>query len=144
LRERTADLMPIAKKLLDDARLELDLPDLHFADDALASLIGYPWPGNIRELRNEIYRAAALSEGAQIGAHSFSWRVMQGQSRNTNDLRLSPPTGTLQEQLDAIEATILKESLLRHRWNKPMRPVNWACRAGLRQKLRRLGLEEAR
>jgi len=147
LRERTADLMPIAKKLLDDARLELDLPDLHFADDALASLIGYPWPGNIRELRNEIYRAAALSEGSQIGAHSFSWRVMQGQGqgRNTNDIRLSPPTGTLQEQLDAIEATILKESLLRHRWNKTHAARELGLsRVGLRQKLRRLGLEEAR
>lgn len=145
LRERTADLMPIAKKLLDDARLELDLPNLHFADDALASLIGYPWPGNIRELRNEIYRAAALSEGSQIGAHSFSWRVMQGQGRNTNDIRLSPPTGTLQEQLDAIEATILKESLLRHRWNKTHAARELGLsRVGLRQKLRRLGLEEAR
>ncbi|MDY7559661.1 sigma-54 dependent transcriptional regulator [Pseudomonas sp. 10B1] len=146
LRERSADVLPIAKKLLDDARLELDLPGLNFASDAMANLIGYSWPGNIRELRNEIYRAAALSDGAQINARSFSWRVLQGQARLAlaASLPTSSSTGTLQEQLDAIEATLLKESLLRHRWNKTHAARELGLsRVGLRQKLRRFGLEES-
>jgi two-component system response regulator HupR/HoxA len=146
LRERSADVLPIANKLLDDARQELDLPELNFANDALASLIGYSWPGNIRELRNEIYRAAALSDGMQINARAFSWRVLQGQARLalSTSTPTSSPTGTLQEQLDAIEATLLKESLLRHRWNKTHAARELGLsRVGLRQKLRRFGLEES-
>ena len=53
-------------------------------------------------------------------------------------------TRALQEQLDAIEATLLKESLLRHRWNKTHAARELGLsRVGLRQKLRRFGLEES-
>jgi two-component system response regulator HupR/HoxA len=146
LRERSADIIPIADKILADARQELDLPDLVFADEALASLISYPWPGNIRELRNEIYRAAALADGPRIGSHGFSFRVRQGQNGSNlpGPQRFGPAAGTLQEQLDAIEATILKESMLRHRWNKTHAARELGLsRVGLRQKLRRLGMEES-
>ena len=146
LRERSADLIPIAHKLLDDARQELGLPELSLEGDALASLIGYPWPGNIRELRNEIFRAAALADSPRLGARNFSLRVMQGAPGNTaaGTPRIGPPAGTLQEQLDAIEANILRESLLRNRWNKTHTARELGLsRVGLRQKLRRLGLEES-
>ena len=146
LRERSADLIPIAHKLLDDARQELGLPELSLEGDALASLIGYPWPGNIRELRNEIFRAAALADSPRLGARNFSLRVMQGAPGNTaaGTPRIGPSAGTLQEQLDAIEANILRESLLRNRWNKTHTARELGLsRVGLRQKLRRLGLEES-
>jgi len=68
LRERTGDLAPIAHRLLQDiAEQEPQRTGLGFARDALAVLLGYPWPGNIRELRNEIYRAIALSDGDLLG-----------------------------------------------------------------------------
>ncbi|MCU1732687.1 MULTISPECIES: sigma-54-dependent transcriptional regulator [unclassified Pseudomonas] len=146
LRERSGDLIPIASKLLVDASKELDLPGLHFAADALGSLLGYPWPGNIRELRNEVYRAAALSDSAEVSARAFSWKVLQGQAGGAlPGLAVDGrPAGTLQEQLDAIEATLLKEALLRHRWNKTHTARELGLsRVGLRQKLRRFGLEES-
>ncbi|MCU1721518.1 sigma-54-dependent transcriptional regulator [Pseudomonas sp. 5P_5.1_Bac1] len=146
LRERSGDLIPIASKLLVDASKELDLPGLHFAADALGSLLGYPWPGNIRELRNEVYRAAALSDSAEVSARAFSWKVLQGQAGAALPGLAADgrPAGTLQEQLDAIEATLLKEALLRHRWNKTHTARELGLsRVGLRQKLRRFGLEES-
>ncbi|WP_259754451.1 sigma-54-dependent transcriptional regulator [Pseudomonas sp. GCEP-101] len=146
LRERSGDLIPIASKLLADASQELDLPGLHFAADALGSLLHYPWPGNIRELRNEIYRAAALSEGAEVSARAFSLKVLQGQARGAlaAACQHGAPAGTLQDHLDAIEATLLKEALLRNHWNKTHTARELGLsRVGLRQKLRRFGLEES-
>ena len=146
LRERSGDLLPLARKLLDDARRELDRPELEFGGDALAALLAYPWPGNIRELRNEIFRASALSDGPRIGAQGFSRQVLQGQTGQALPGAELPDAGagTLQERLDAIEATLLKEALLRHRWNKTHAARELGLsRVGLRQKLRRLGLEEA-
>jgi two-component system response regulator HupR/HoxA len=43
-------------------------------------LLGYAWPGNIRELRNEIYRAVALSDDDLIRADAFSPKLLRGQS----------------------------------------------------------------
>jgi two-component system response regulator HupR/HoxA len=145
LRERSADILPIADLLLVRAGQELGRPDVRFASDVRANLLAYPWPGNIRELKNEIYRAVALSDGLTVSASSFSNRVLHGQpgmatpQHQGNGL---PQGGTLQERLDAIEAVILRETLLRLRWNKTHAAKELGLsRVGLRQKLARFGLE---
>ena len=53
-----------------------------------------------------------------------------------------PRTGTLSERLDAIEAMVLRETLLRHRWNKTRTATELGLsRVGLRGKMARFGLE---
>lgn len=148
LRERPMDLKLLAETLLRQASEDLSKPCEGFTDEALACLVDYPWPGNIRELRNEIYRALALSDEPVIGASVLSPRVLRGRSgaelngHGTQPVRL-PETGSLQERLDALEAAILKETLLRLRWNKTHAARELGLsRVGLRQKLVRLGLEE--
>ncbi|GCL62527.1 sigma-54-dependent transcriptional regulator [Pseudaquabacterium pictum] len=144
LRERPGDIAPIARRLLQDVGAELGRPGLQLADDALACLMAYPWPGNVRELRNEIARAVALGDGDTIVAATLSSRVLQGQAGRS---RLAPTqglptTGTLAERLDAIEAVVLRETLLRHRWNKTRAAQELGLsRVGLRGKLQRFGLE---
>ena len=145
LRERSADVLLIAETLLEQARQELGRPLLVFSPEVRANLLAYPWPGNIRELRNEVYRAVALSEGAVISAAAFSRRVLHGQpgiSAAAQPGLQVPASGSLQERLDAIEAVILRETLLRHRWNKTHAAKELGLsRMGLRQKLARFGLE---
>jgi two-component system response regulator HupR/HoxA len=144
LRERSADIVPIADTLLSRAGQELGLPNVRFAHDVAANLLAHSWPGNIRELKNEIYRAVALSDGETVGATAFSRRVIYGQAGLAAELQGSHLTqgGSLQERLDAIEAVILRETLLRHRWNKTHAAKELGLsRVGLRQKLTRFGLE---
>lgn len=146
LRERPGDIVPIAQQLLADVAAELGLPPARFDDDARAVLMGYPWPGNIRELRNEIARALALGDGTTVRAAAFSRKLLQGQAgahaEQMNGHAL-PATGTLTERLDAIEAMVLRETLLRHRWNKTHAAKELGLsRVGLRAKLQRFGLED--
>jgi len=145
LRERSADILPIADLLLVRAGQELGRPDVRFASDVRANLLAYPWPGNIRELKNEIYRAVALSDGLTVSASTLSQRVLHGQPGMVTPQQQGsglPQGGTLQERLDAIEAVILRETLLRLRWNKTHAARELGLsRVGLRQKLARFGLE---
>jgi two-component system response regulator HupR/HoxA len=145
LRERPGDIVPLAERLLADAAAELGLPPAAFDDDARAVLMGYPWPGNIRELRNEIARSLALGEEGQVRASEFSPRLLQGQTGRAHATSLTaalPALGTLQERLDAIEAMLLREVLLRHRWNKTRAAAELGLsRVGLRAKLLRFGLD---
>ncbi len=148
LRERAGDIAPIARRLVREVGAELGRPEATLGDEAMACLMGYPWPGNIRELRNEIARAIALSDGDVVAAPSFSLRVLHGQAglatagqagAHTATL---PRSGTLGERLDAIEAMVLRETLLRHRWNKTRAATELGLsRVGLRGKMARFGLE---
>ena len=147
LRERPGDIVPIAERILVDAAAELALPPARFDDDARAVLMSYPWPGNIRELRNEIARALALSDGPLVHAAAFSRKLLHGQAgahaEKLNGHAALPASGTLAERLDSIEAMVLRETLLRHRWNKTRAAQELGLsRVGLRAKLQRFGLED--
>jgi len=144
LRERVGDIGPIARQLAEDVATEIGHPGAELPDEALACLMAYPWPGNIRELRNEIARALALHDERRLVASAFSPRVLQGRSGTLQgDLQPAiPRSGTLAERLDVIEAMILRETLERLRWNKShvARELGLS-RVGLRSKMQRLGLE---
>jgi two-component system, NtrC family, response regulator HupR/HoxA len=145
LRERVADIVPIARQTVHDVAAELGHPGASLPDDTLACLLAYPWPGNIRELRNEIARALALHEGQALNPAAFSSRVLQGRAAGAaDDLRAAvPQSGTLAERLDVIEAMVLRETLLRHRWNKTRAAAELGLsRVGLRAKLQRFGLDK--
>jgi DNA-binding NtrC family response regulator len=66
LRERVAEIEPLARELLARATQALGRPAPPIAPDALAMLRAHPWPGNIRELRNVIERAALACESGPI------------------------------------------------------------------------------
>ncbi|MBL8306002.1 MAG: sigma-54-dependent Fis family transcriptional regulator [Rubrivivax sp.] len=143
LRERPGDIVPIAESLLADVAAELARPPAALDDDARAVLMGYGWPGNIRELRNELARALALGDEPVLQARGFSRRLLGGHTPRPAAAAL-PDSGTLQERLDAIEALVLREVMLRHRWNKTKAAAELGLsRMGLRAKLVRFGLEGA-
>ena len=145
LRERVSDIPPIARQLVLDVAAELNHPGASLSDDSLACFLAYAWPGNIRELRNEIARALALHEGTELPPAAFSARVLQGRSigGGSDALAALPGSGTLTDRLDAVEAMVLRESLLRHRWNKTRTAAELGLsRVGLRAKMQRFGLDK--
>jgi two-component system response regulator HupR/HoxA len=145
LRERAADIAPIARQTVLDVAAELGHPGASLPDETLACLLAYPWPGNIRELRNEIARALALHDGTELPPAAFSARVLQGRAAGgSGDLTAAmPASGTLTERLDVIEAMVLRETLLRHRWNKTRAAAELGLsRVGLRAKMQRFGLDK--
>lgn len=152
LRARPGDIAPLAEALRESVAHEMGRSAAQFDEDARAVLMGYPWPGNIRELRNEIARALALAEGDVVRASDFSPTLLRGASGQalaethgaaaTATLSATPRQGTLQERLDAIEAMVLREVMLRYRWNKTQAARELGLsRVGLRAKLQRFGLE---
>ena len=147
LRERVGDIAAIAHKLLQETATRFGRSDLQFSSDALSTLLTYPWPGNIRELRNEIGRAVALCDDRVISSRALSNKVLNGQlGRYTQNAdpgsTVMPANGTLAERLEAIEAVVLRECLLRHQWNKTRAAEELGLsRVGLRAKLARLGLD---
>ncbi|MEQ8272922.1 MAG: sigma 54-interacting transcriptional regulator [Deltaproteobacteria bacterium] len=62
LRERPSEIAPLVDRFVVDACRELGVPPLVVDEDAMALLVEYRWPGNIRELKNTIDRAVLLAD----------------------------------------------------------------------------------
>jgi DNA-binding NtrC family response regulator len=61
LRERRDDIPYLAKRFLDMANIELKKLVTGFSDDAVETMMSYSWPGNVRQLRAVIRRAALVA-----------------------------------------------------------------------------------
>ncbi len=68
LRERPEDIGPLAERFLDHACAQTGRARARLSAAAQAALLANPWPGNVRQLQNVIFRAATLSEAAVIDA----------------------------------------------------------------------------
>ena len=71
LRERTADILPLAQRMLARHISKMKHTTVRFSSQAKATLTGYPWPGNVRELDNALQRALILQQGGLIEAADF-------------------------------------------------------------------------
>jgi DNA-binding NtrC family response regulator len=67
LRERPADILPLAEFFAMRYARANGLPERPLAAAARQLLLAHAWPGNVRELENAIHRAVLLAEGAEIG-----------------------------------------------------------------------------
>ncbi len=77
LRERPADIIPLAEYFAKKYAAANGVPNKPFAPTALALLQAHHWRGNVRELENTMHRAVLLARGNQIEAESI---MLSGQS----------------------------------------------------------------
>jgi transcriptional regulator with GAF, ATPase, and Fis domain len=87
LRDRKSDVLPLAEAFLQDIARSFGRPLAGLTADAKRALLEHSWPGNIRELRNALERAAILCEGGLIAPqHLLLPTRPQGAAAKTTDL----------------------------------------------------------
>ena len=87
LRERREDIMPLANSFLKRFAAQANRTLTGFRPSAVERLTSFDWPGNVRQLQNEIQRAVLLCEGSEIDASDLSIsesRAAAEESADTN------------------------------------------------------------
>jgi DNA-binding NtrC family response regulator len=82
LRERPADIPALARHFLARFAAEEGKRIRLIAPDALRLLAAFPWPGNIRQLENALFRAVVLAEGDSVGLAEFPQIAAQAVARH--------------------------------------------------------------
>jgi Nif-specific regulatory protein len=143
LRDRREDIPVLAHYFLNRLTSPSGKKVLGFTDAAMGALTNYEWPGNVRQLRNEIHRAFTLaSDGSPVTTSILSMDIQ---------LSAGVPIGAdtagmtgLKEMLDSIERSTIKRTLDENGWNKSKAAQTLGIsRQGLLKKIARYGLEES-
>ncbi len=145
LRERKMDIPLIAESILESSMAQLGKRVGGFTRETLACMQAYHWPGNVRELQNEIRHMLVMCDDELLGAELLSPRVLRAAPEEDEPelALLDGLDGSLKERVESLEARILKETLIRNRWNKSQAAKELGLsRVGLRSKLERYGLEK--
>jgi len=105
LRERGNDVIDLARRLLHASAAELGRPALTLTPEAEAAIRVRRWPGNIRELKNAIERAALFATGSRIAADPFSLGT-EGQAAGQTAQLQSPERSLDEAMRDHIERVL--------------------------------------
>ena len=106
LRERPGDILPLLRRNLARCNQQLD-ENKSISSDAIAILLKYPWPGNIRELQNIVERLVITTSSDVITEDDIFIFIKQAAEENK-----SPIADTsLSAALDKAEREILQQAL---------------------------------
>jgi two-component system response regulator PilR (NtrC family) len=144
LRERKDDVALLVDHFIEKYARELGKDVKSMSDDALAMLVAYRFPGNVRELENVIERAAALTRGPVIQVDSLPRSVLEREE--PEPVARIPREGVdLDKLMEEYERSLILEAL---------RPAGGVKKRAakllgisfrsLRYRLEKLGIDEGR
>ncbi len=139
LRERREDIPLLAEHFLERYCHEYRVETRGFSQECIDALCAYQWPGNIRELENEVQRLVIQGEsGTWLEASNLSPRLRKIEGTLA---RIAPKKGTLKEMMEQVERWLLAEALREHGNNKTRTAQTLGItREGLHKKLSKFGM----
>lgn len=148
LRQRRDEIPHLATFFLREAADRLGKPDVELSPEVLSLFASYWWPGNVRQLRNEVQRAVALAAaGSTVAPDHLSPDLTAEAPATGTDAATSgrarlKPGQTLAEHVDDVERDLIADSLSQSGGNiaETARTLG-LTRRGLYLKLKRLGIE---
>ncbi len=101
LRERPADILPLAEQILARLGVVHGRSDAAFSDTARQALAAYRWPGNVRELKNVIERALVFAKDPLLKPEDFPESVRA----------VEPGAATRLRSLEEVEREVIEATL---------------------------------
>ncbi|MBU6154467.1 MAG: sigma-54 dependent transcriptional regulator [Bdellovibrionales bacterium] len=147
LRDRKEDIPVLVDHFLLKNCKEKEIPLKQLTSRAMEKIFDYHWPGNIRQLENEMERLVVLSgTETKVGPEVLSQPIRDaapggsGSSAKGASFRFA---GKLKDAMEELEKTMIKEGLRRTKWNKSKLAKELGIsRAGLIMKVEKYGLDK--
>jgi hydrogenase-4 transcriptional activator len=146
LRERRDEIQALAHNLAAKAATEFGKGRIVVGDDLMAHLLVYPWPGNVRQLNNELRRMVAIADADSTLTPDHLPRTMRTETdqllRRASGLEIAIPLDQgLDQTVARIEREMIQAALRDHHGKvEAAAKALGISRKGLYLKRRRLGL----
>jgi two-component system response regulator HydG len=141
LRERLEEVPPLAQSFLAEFAHRSKRRHLSISPEALRALVAHNWPGNIRELRNVLERAVALSARDMIDVADLPQGFADPDLQSSLEPAMVLPVSTLAHSKDQAERYRIAEAMKRNGNNRLQTAAELGIsRMTLYNKLHKLGL----
>jgi two-component system response regulator PilR (NtrC family) len=140
LRERLDDVPPLVDMLIGRIARHIGVPQPDISDAAMDKLLGYSYPGNVRELENILERAVTLCSGNRVEPEDI--QLKQGVGLDLPSVVDEMAADGLEGQLEHIEREAIVKALEQTRYNKTRAAelLGMTFRQ-LRYRVKKLGIE---
>lgn len=126
LRQHVEDIASLTKHFAGVIASSMKVPQKEVSSECLACLEKFPWPGNVRQLRNAIEYAVVMGQGTSIGAEDLPEdvrvcrigpEVSPASEHVPGEEEPASDTSSLDEGLQRYEHRFIEKSLIRHQWD---------------------------
>ncbi len=143
LAERKDDIPLLVEHFLEKKCAETGIPTKRLSNKTLEKMLDYGWPGNIRELENEIERLVVLAGDVRVVTPDLLNNRILDFGQGSTNLQGVKTTGSLKGALEELESFMIKEGLKRCNFNKSKLAKELGIsRAGLIMKVDKYGLDK--
>jgi transcriptional regulator with PAS, ATPase and Fis domain len=145
LREIRSDIPLLAMYFLKKHSKEIGREIQSFSDEALKALTAYHWPGNIRELENEVKRAIVLATTKEIRPQDLSESILEERLvvPETDTGKKPGEKQSLKDRVTNLEIQMIRDAMSQTESDKRRAArILGLSHQGLLNKLKRYGLEE--
>ena len=143
LRERTEDILPLARHFLAKYCKEMKRPLMTITKEVVEAFEGYEWPGNVRELENVMERTVALTEGTTIGLDDLPSAITKslGMNQEVFPSRVTARGIDMAQTITDMERKMIEDALALSKGVKARAAALLKLnRTTLVEKMRRLGM----
>lgn len=122
LRERAQDIPELIQFFMGDFNERLGSTLSGFESEAMEAILNYPWPGNIRELKNFVERLAILNDGELVRLGELPEKIQRYRttepSAKAADVTLPDEGVNFYDAVEQFEKALILQALDRTNWNK--------------------------
>lgn len=134
LRERGQDILLLARFFMQQACTQIQRPACRLAPGTFQALLGNRWPGNVRQLQNVIFRAAAICESSlvEIGDLDIAGTAVARQSDGE--------VGSLEEAVENFERSLLEKLFVSYPSTRQLAARLQTSHTAIAHRLRKYGI----
>jgi TyrR family helix-turn-helix protein len=134
LRERGQDILLLARYFMEQACTQIQRPICRLSADTHSALLGNRWPGNVRQLQNVIFRAAAISDSNLVDMGDLDIAGTAVAREQSGEI------GSLEHAVEAFEKDLLEKLYIQHPSTRQLAARLQTSHTAIAHRLRKYGI----